>query len=86
MNIIGKHFKYLKSIMSYAFFNSFCFIFYYIYLEYSVSFSCITKWLSYTFIYILFLTLSSIKFHQKLLDMVPCAVQQDMIASPLQMQ
>ena len=36
--------------------------------------------------YILSLTLSSIMFHHKWLDKVPCAIQQDLIAYPLQMQ
>ena len=35
---------------------------------------------------ILFLTLSSIVFHHKGLDRVPCATQQDLTAYPLQMQ
>ena len=35
------------------------------------------------YLFILFLTLSSIMFHHKWLDMVPCALQQDLIAYPL---
>ena len=35
--------------------------------------------------YILFLTLSPVLFHHKWLDTVPCAVQQDLTAHPLQM-
>ena len=35
---------------------------------------------------ILFLTLSSIMFHHNWLDIVSCAIQQDFIAYPLQMQ
>ena len=38
------------------------------------------------YIYILFLTLSSIMLHHKQLDIVPCAIQQDLIAYPPQMQ
>ena len=34
----------------------------------------------------LFLILSSIMFHHKLLDIVPCAIHQDLIACPFQMQ
>ena len=41
---------------------------------------------SYIYIYILFLTLSPIMFHHKWLDTAPCAIQQDLIAYPLQMQ
>ena len=41
---------------------------------------------SYVHIYILFLTLSSIIFHHKRLDIVPCAIQQDLIAYPCQIQ
>ena len=55
-------------------------------LQCSINFCCRAKWPSYTCIYILFLTLSSIMFHHKWLDIVPCAVQQDLIAYPLQMQ
>ena len=33
--------------------------------------------LSYIYVHILFLTLSSIMFHHKWLDLVPCATQQD---------
>ena len=40
----------------------------------------------YIHIYIIFLTLSSIMFHHKWLDIVPCAIEQDLIAYPLQMQ
>ena len=39
-----------------------------------------------TQLYILFVTLSSIMFHHKWLGIVPCAIQQDLIAYPLQMQ
>ena len=48
-------------------------------LQCSVNFCCTAKWPSHTYIYIhiLFLTLSSIIFHHKWLDIVPCAVQQD---------
>ena len=35
--------------------------------------------------HILFLTLSSIMFHHKRLDLMACAIQQDLIAYPLQM-
>ena len=37
-------------------------------------------------VYILFLTLSSMMFHHQCLDIVPCAVQQDLMAYPHQMQ
>ena len=40
----------------------------------------------YIYTHILFLTLSSIMFHHKWLDIVLCAVQQDLIAYPLRMQ
>ena len=36
----------------------------------------------YIYIHILFLILSSIMFYPKRLDLVPCAVQQDLIAYP----
>ena len=36
----------------------------------------------YIYIHIIFLTLSSIIFHHKWLDIVPCATQQDLIAYP----
>ena len=42
-------------------------------LQCSVNFCFIAKKPSYTNIYILFLTLSSILFHHKCLDIVPCA-------------
>ena len=35
---------------------------------------------SYIYMHILFLTLSSIRFHHKCLAMVPCAIQQNLIA------
>ena len=35
---------------------------------------------------ILFLTSSTIMFHHKCLDTVPCAAEQDLMAYPLQMQ
>ena len=38
------------------------------------------------YIYILFLTLSSIVFHHEWLGIAPCAIQQDLIAYPLQIQ
>ena len=38
------------------------------------------------FSHYLFLTLSSTMAHQKCLDIVPCAIQQDLIAHPFQMQ
>ena len=41
---------------------------------------------SYIYKYIIFLKLSSIMFDHKCLDVVPYAVQQDLIAYPLQMQ
>ena len=41
---------------------------------------------TYIYTYIVFLTLSSSMFHRKWLDIVPRAVQQDLIAYPLQMQ
>ena len=40
----------------------------------------------YIYTYILFLALSSIIFHHKWLDIVHCAIQQDLIAYPLHMQ
>ena len=39
----------------------------------------------YTHTHILFLTLSSIIFHHKSLDIAPCAIQQDLNAYPFQM-
>ena len=54
-------------------------------IQCSVDFYCTAKWPSHTYIcIILFLILSSIMFHHKWLDRVPCAVQQDLIAYPLQ--
>ena len=55
-------------------------------LQYPVNLCHIEKLPSCTYKYILFLILSSVMFHHKRLDMVPCAIQQDLIASPLQMQ
>ena len=40
----------------------------------------------YIYIYILYLTLSSIMFYHKWLDIAPFAIQQDLIAYLLQMQ
>ena len=55
-------------------------------LQWSVNFCLTVEWLSYTYIciyiHILFLTLFSILFHPKGLDIVPCAIQQDLIAYP----
>ena len=41
--------------------------------------------LSYIYVQFLFLTLTSITFHHEWLDIVFCAIQQDLIAYPLQM-
>ena len=41
---------------------------------------------SYMYTHIFFLTSSSIVFHQKWLDVIPCTVQQGLIAGPLWMQ
>ena len=43
-------------------------------LQCSVSFYSIAKWPSYTYMYILILMLSSIMFHHKWLDTVPCTI------------
>ena len=42
---------------------------------------CVCGWV-YTYIYVLFLTFSSIMFHHKWLGIVPCAIQQGLIAYP----
>ena len=55
-------------------------------LQCSVNFCSTAQWPSYTYTYILFLTLSFIMFHHKWLDIVPCALQQDLTAYPLQVQ
>ena len=55
-------------------------------LQCPLNFYCIAKWPSHTYVYILFLTLSSIMFHCKWLDRVPCAIQQDLIVYPFQRQ
>ena len=54
----------------------------------SVNFYCTAKWTSHTHthIYILFLTLPSIMFHHNWVDIVPCVIQQDLIAHLLQTQ
>ena len=54
----------------------------------SVNFYCIAKGPRHAYTYIfLFLTLSSVMLHpHKWLDIVPCAIQQNLIAYPLQMQ
>ena len=41
---------------------------------------------TYIYTHILFLTLFSIMFYHKWLDIILCVVQQDLIAYPLQMQ
>ena len=46
----------------------------------SVNFCCRAKWPSHTSIYILFFTLSSIIFCHKWLGIVPCAIEQNLIA------
>ena len=61
-------------IFCYSWFTGFC------------QFLHTAKWPSHTHTYFLFLTLSPITFHQKWLDIVPCATQQDLIAYSLQMQ
>ena len=48
----------------------------------SVNFCCTAKWPCHTSIRILFLILSSITFYHKGLDIVPCVIQQDLIAYP----
>ena len=55
-------------------------------LPYSVNFHYTAKWHSHTcvYIYILFLTLPSIMVHNKWLYKVLCAIQQELIAYPLQ--
>ena len=55
-------------------------------LQCSVNFCCTAKWPSYTYTYILFLTLSPIMCYHKWLDIVPCAIQQDLFACSLQMR
>ena len=55
-------------------------------LECSVNFYCMVKWPSYTYVYIFFLTLTSIMFHHKKLDVIPCAMQQDLIAYAFEKQ
>ena len=65
-------------------------------LQCSVNFCGTAKWHSHSYlcvcvcvcvhIYILFLTLSSIVLHHKWLALVPRAIQQDLMAYPLQMQ
>ena len=52
-------------------------------LKRSVNFLLYSK-VTQSHMHILFLTLSSIMFHHKWLDMVSCATQQDLIAYPLQ--
>ena len=52
----------------------------------SINFCCTAKWPTYIYLYILFLTLSSTMFHHKWLHIVPCTIQQNLIAYPLQMQ
>ena len=56
-------------------------------VECSVNYSCSATWPSRTYIHtFFFLTSSSIVFHQKWLDVIPCTVQQGLIADPLWMQ
>ena len=57
-------------------------------LQCSVNFCCTAKGPGYTYTHvdILFLTLPSIMFHHKRLGIVPCAIQQNLIAYLLQMQ
>ena len=52
-------------------------------LQCSVNCCYTAKWPSHSFIYILFLTLSFIMLHHKWLDIVPCAIQPDLIAYPI---
>jgi len=54
----------------------FCFVFSFfiiVDLQCSVNFCCTAKWPSNTCIYILLFSLSSIMFHHKWLDIIPCA-------------
>ena len=56
-------------------------------LQCSVSFYCTAKWPSHTHIYIyLYILFSHIILHHNWLDLVPCVLQQDLIAYLLQMQ
>ena len=81
----------LKTLQSYLKFRSFKtfnifkdFIFHVtVDLQCSVNFCCIEKWLGHIYF---FLTLSSIIFHHRRLDKIPCAIEQDLIAYPLQMK
>ena len=71
----------------YFYFLLFTFIFIFVIadLQYSINFCCTAK-CPVIHVYILFLTLSSIKFHHKWLETFPCAIQKDLIVYPLQMQ
>ena len=87
--IIAKsHVKELFSCVFFSFFLLMIFIFSIIVgLQCSVNFLLYSKVTqSHTYIYILFLTVSSIIFPHKWLDIVPCVIQQDLIANPLHMQ
>ena len=53
-------------------------------LQCSINFRCTA--VSQLYIYRILLLTPSIMFHQKCLDVVPCATQQELIAYPLQMQ
>ena len=65
---------------------SFFFLIIIVDLQCLVNFRCRAKWPSHTSIYILFFTLSSIMFHHKWPNIVPCALQQNLIAYPFQIQ
>ena len=49
----------------------------------SVNFCSTAKWCNHTYRYVLCLRLSSIMLHRKWLNIVPCAIQQGLIAYPL---
>ena len=80
-----RHCGYIKRMFLFFFKNDFYFSII-VSLQCSVNFYCTAEEPSHTYTYILFLTLSSIMFHHKWLDIVPCGIQQDLIAYPLQMQ
>ena len=78
----NKDFPFLSFFFSsYLFFN-----FYYIWFTmfcHFLLYSKVTQIYIYIYIHIFFLTLSSIMVHHNWLAMIPCAVQQDLIAYPL---
>ena len=87
--VVARNFLFFISII----FLGFCFFYYswftlfcqfLLYIKVTQPYICMCVCIICTHIFLL--TLSSIMFHHKRLDIVPCEIQQDLISYPFQMQ